>query len=301
MPKDASKVFVIFGRNVAAFRAMTAFLQSLRLTPVDFMEARREMSGTPYIGDVIKECFEQAQCFVVLLTPDERCGLLPNLLKTTDEPSESRRLQPRPNVLLEAGMALGIAARYTILTTLGRVELPSDLDGRHPIRLSNDGVARQRMLDALLSARCDVQTTGRWLDPTLAGDFDSAMKDAADPFLTERLKILKTLFTKQVNHHIFYNNKPHYNFDYRSPVITRLLFREAVSDLLREGLVYESGDEWRTNGVALTHSGWEYCRQNYDQLGSADYFPDKPVEAEKLQVALYGPIGQGSASSGSGQ
>ena len=50
------------------------------------------------------------------------------------------RLQARPNVLIEAGMALITHPTRTIIAVLGDQELPSDLAGRHYIRLSHTAV-----------------------------------------------------------------------------------------------------------------------------------------------------------------
>lgn len=77
------------------------------------------------------------------------------------------RLQARPNVLIEAGMALVTHRKRTILAVLGPQELPSDLAGRHYIRLSHTAPEPLRALASRLSdAGCDVDLGGTgWLDP----------------------------------------------------------------------------------------------------------------------------------------
>ena len=67
-------------------------------------------------------------------TPDER------VIARTRAPREDQnawRLQARPNVLIEAGIASVTHPERTVLAVLGHQELPSDLAGRHYIRLSH--------------------------------------------------------------------------------------------------------------------------------------------------------------------
>ena len=73
-------------------------------------------------------------------------------------------MQARPNVLFEAGTALATHPTQTVLVVLGDRELPSDLSGRHYVRLS--GVAALRDLaQRLEDAGCPVDRTGdHWLD-----------------------------------------------------------------------------------------------------------------------------------------
>jgi hypothetical protein len=154
-----------------AQRAMVSFLRTLRLDPVDFYEVRNELGGSPFIGDIVREGMARAQSIVVLLTPDESATLEPSLRKPNDSEADIQRAQPRANVLLEAGMALGIDETRTILVTIGPVTLPSDLHGRHMIRLDNSVQARELMIGALVATGCDVKRAPDWHDPNAAGNF----------------------------------------------------------------------------------------------------------------------------------
>ena len=103
---DPRRVFVIHGRNDAARRGVFAFLRSIGLEPIEWSRAiAMTGQGSPYIGDVLNVAFSQAQAVVVLQTPDDVAHLHESLTSPGD-PDTSPQMQPRPNVLFEAGMAL---------------------------------------------------------------------------------------------------------------------------------------------------------------------------------------------------
>jgi hypothetical protein len=61
----------------------------------------------------------------------------------------------------------------TIFVTLGPQELPSDLAGRHYIRLDGTAGPLNDMANRLKHAGCKIDQTGtRWLDPTRFPDRD---------------------------------------------------------------------------------------------------------------------------------
>lgn len=79
--------------------------------------------------------------------------------------------------------ALATDERRTILVVLGDVQLPSDLDGRHIIRLSNKSDSRKKLKDALVGVGCAVSESGPWHDPAIAGDFETCLKPPVLPEL----------------------------------------------------------------------------------------------------------------------
>jgi hypothetical protein len=99
------------------------------------------------------------------------------LTNTNDADDDKQRWQPRPNVIFEAGMALALEEQRTILVILGKVPLPSDLHGRHFIRLDNSNRARGGFRNALVGTKCDVDmVTQDYLDLNIAGDFESCLQ-----------------------------------------------------------------------------------------------------------------------------
>lgn len=85
------------------------------------------------------------QAVVVLMTPDEIAYLQTQYSSGDGDPETQPAAQARPNVLFEAGMALGRDARRTVLVELGEVRPFSDVAGRHAVRLSNDPATRQAL------------------------------------------------------------------------------------------------------------------------------------------------------------
>lgn len=172
-PPDPKRVFIVYGRNAAAADAMRAFLRSLTLIPGDFDEVKRRMGGTPFIGDVIRKGVEEAAAVVVIFTPDERATLRPGFERDGDPPLDKERWQARPNVIFEAGLAMGIDEHKTILVTLGSdVSLFSDASGRHILRMNNTFERRDELRELLETAGCDVQSQPDW---TRSGDFQGCV------------------------------------------------------------------------------------------------------------------------------
>jgi len=137
-----------------------AFLRSIRLDPIEWSEAiAMTGSGSPYIGEVLNVAFSAAQAVVVLQTPDDVAHLHESLTYPGD-PETAPQMQPRPNVLFEAGMALARDEHRTIIVELGQVKSFSDIHGRHVVRLDNSVAKRQELANRLKTAGCAVKTEG---------------------------------------------------------------------------------------------------------------------------------------------
>jgi hypothetical protein len=149
LPVDSErrrKVFVVHGRNEAARVAMFTFLRSIGLTPIEWSQAiAMTQEATPYIGEVLDVALEAAQAVIVLLSPDEIASLRAEYADGDDDPEARPSAQARPNVLFEAGLALGRAAQRTILVEFGKVRHFSDIAGRHVVRVSNSVASRQQI------------------------------------------------------------------------------------------------------------------------------------------------------------
>jgi predicted nucleotide-binding protein len=175
---DKRKIFVVHGRDDCLRDDFFSFLRALGLQPIEWSEALR-LTGkaTPYTGEAIESAFKNAQAVIVLLSPDDEVRLSPELWKDKeDEDEKETRLQARPNVLFEAGMAFGTHPNRTLLIEVGQVKAFSDVAGRHVVRLSNSSEGRTDIAEMLRTAGCDVSTSGSdWLK---IGDFSVDRKKA---------------------------------------------------------------------------------------------------------------------------
>jgi hypothetical protein len=168
--QDQRSVFVVHGRNDLLRRAMFDFLRSINLNPIEWTQAiELTGQGSPYIGQVLDVAFDHAAAIVVLMTPDEVAYLQPRYGHGDDDTETSPSEQARPNVLFEAGMALGRDAKRTVLVEIGSLRPFSDVAGRHAVRLNNSLDSRQALAQRLSTAGCDVIVSGT--DWHSVGDF----------------------------------------------------------------------------------------------------------------------------------
>ena len=173
---DARDVFVVHGRNEKARAALFDFLRSISLHPVEWSEAVQATGkASPYIGDILNAAFSRAHAVVVLLTPDDEARLREPWQGENEPPHEVKLSgQARPNVLFEAGMAMGRDEDRTVLVEIGHIRPFSDIAGRHTVRLDNTSQQRQQLANRLEAAGCPVNLNGT--DWHSAGDFDAAIK-----------------------------------------------------------------------------------------------------------------------------
>ena len=176
---DKRKVFVVHGRNTKARESVFAFLRAIDLAPMEWEEViALTGQATPYIGEALEKGFSAAQAAVVIMTGDDMARVGKRYLLPHDAHDEKVLTpQPRPNVLFEAGMALGTHPHRTLILSLGSYRKFSDIDGRHIVHLSNKLAHRQAVADRLKAAGCAVKTDHK-ADWHTAGDFDVAVEDA---------------------------------------------------------------------------------------------------------------------------
>jgi predicted nucleotide-binding protein len=174
-PTKDNSMFVVHGRDAALNRDMYAFLSSIGIVPMEWDHAIKAAKGgaNPIVGDVIKQAMEKVQGVMVLFSPDEEAKLTSKLATDGDKRKNLhlKGFQPRPNVILEAGLALGAHSDKTILVEVGNVREISDIAGKHLVHLSNSFAARKRLADRLESKlRFKIDLTGTtWQE---IGNFD---------------------------------------------------------------------------------------------------------------------------------
>jgi predicted nucleotide-binding protein len=168
-----SRVFVVHGRDLNARDQVFMFLRSIGLDPIEWSQAL-QMTGkaTPYIGEVLDAAFEHAQAILILMTPDEIAHLRIEFASSPGDPETLPAEQPRPNVLFEAGMALGRKSDRTVIVEVGNIRPFSDIQGKHVVRLDDSPQRRKDLAQRLRTAGCSVDLSGEtWLT---VGDFAKA-------------------------------------------------------------------------------------------------------------------------------
>ena len=174
---NAREVFVAHGRNLNAKDAIFQFLRAIDLLPLEWSVAVQSTGlPSPYIGEILKAAFSRARAVLILFTPDDEARLKEEFRQGGDPVHETELTgQARPNVLFEAGMAMGLSENRTVLVEVGLLRPFTNLAGRHVIRLNNSTERRQDLAHRLREAGCPVNLYGT--DWHNVGDFDAAVQD----------------------------------------------------------------------------------------------------------------------------
>lgn len=165
-PVKDNSAFVVHGRNEALRKSMFDFLRSIGLTPLEWESAvAKAAGGNPYIGDVLRKAMEKVHVIVVLLSPDDEAKLKAEFCKKGEKTTEGKlQGQSRPNVLFEAGWAVGKFPEKTLLVQVGKVKAFTDISGKHMLHLSDDATKRAAFANRLKKFGCKVNMTGSdWL------------------------------------------------------------------------------------------------------------------------------------------
>ena len=158
-------VLVAYGRDNQAKTALFAILSAIDLMPMEWEDmVALTGTGSPYPGDVLKRGFLEAMATVVLFTPDDEARLHVDLRNTADPIHETElTCQPRPNVLIEAGMALAMQPDRTIVAQVGEIRPATDLVGRHVIHLGRTG-SLKALARRLKTAGCPIDLDSALLE-----------------------------------------------------------------------------------------------------------------------------------------
>lgn len=168
MSNKERTVFVVHGRNEKVRKALYDFLRSINLYPLEWESAvRMTGKGAPTTLEIIKEGMKNSNGVIVLYTGDDMAKLKEELWRV-DEHYEFE-LQPRQNVLFEAGMAMALYPDSTLIVRVGTLREISDITGINYINLSNSPDRRQALIERLKTIGLDVDNTG--VDWLTSGDF----------------------------------------------------------------------------------------------------------------------------------
>jgi len=167
--KDNS-VFVVHGRDEGLRRAMFQFPRDIGLNPLEWSKAvllTKKGGANPHIDDVLDAAMEKVQAVIVLFSPDDLAYLRPALLGKGEKSTEGKpKGQPRPNVIFEAGLALGRHPEKTLLVQVGAIKGFSDIAGKHLVRMSDEATKKKDVANRLTKIGCKVDLVGDdWMKP----------------------------------------------------------------------------------------------------------------------------------------
>lgn len=169
--KDNS-VFVVHGRDEGLRKSVFEFLRALGLNPMEWSKAvllPKKGGANPHVDDILDAAMGLVQAVVVLFSPDDLAMLRQSLVSKGEKNTEGKlQGQPRPNVIFEAGLALGRHPEKTLLVQVGKIRGFSDIAGKHMVRLANDVTKRKDVANRLGKIGCKVDLAGDdWMS---AGD-----------------------------------------------------------------------------------------------------------------------------------
>jgi hypothetical protein len=172
-PISPRRVFIVHGRELAPVNVLEQFLDSLGLESVTFQNSlQADITGeaAPLISDILSQALNRCQAVIVVLTQEESASLLPCYRQRGDKELSGK--QPRLNVVFEAGMAMGLFPKRTVLVQFGGpVRQFSDIAGRHLVEWSGGKQSRAVLRTRLEAAGCELSPRGdRW--ETAGGSVD---------------------------------------------------------------------------------------------------------------------------------
>jgi predicted nucleotide-binding protein len=168
-----NSVFVVHGRDEGLRKSMFDFLRAMGLNPMEWSKAvllPKTGGANPHVDDILDSAMARVQAVVVIFSPDDLAMLKESLLAKGEKSTEGKlQGQPRPNVIFEAGLALGRHPDKTLLVQIGSVRGFSDIAGKHLVRLTNDVAKRKDVANRLGKIGCKVDLDGD--DWMTAGNF----------------------------------------------------------------------------------------------------------------------------------
>lgn len=178
---DPRAVFLVHGRNEAATTAMTEFLQGLDLSVISWTQAnnaaRRKVGRQPSTLETVEAGLYAAATVVVLFTPDDLVILDPRVA-----PGETDLAgQARANVILEAGMIIGMAHGKAVFVQLGGQRPISDIVGLNFVNMGDKPGQRDDLADRLGPEGVGLPVKKDLRRLLSAGRFDDALSYLSEP------------------------------------------------------------------------------------------------------------------------
>ena len=164
-------VFVVHGRDTRPVTVLDTFLTFCGLQMMSWADARRATGKTqPTTYEIVLAGITRAAAIIVIFSPDDLGRVKDDFAAGPADPDKKPQGQARQNVILEAGMAFGIAPERTIFVQSDRTRPLSDIDGFNWVNLDGSHDSREDLIGRLRDAKAPVRHKSNLLDHT-AGAF----------------------------------------------------------------------------------------------------------------------------------
>lgn len=190
---EKKAVFLVFRQDNPIVPIVKKYLIELDLQPFElsdmgpFLEEGKH--DTNY--NCLEAGFRNCHGYIILLTPDDEAKKREGWDSNVGEERREYHYQPRPNVLLEIGMAFAFYAQGTVLLKIVSTQdenrrfipLPTDMDGMRYIPLGVKGKIRgvdnkdglKRIAEKLIRAKCELQKPSQDLLKSVASELEDVI------------------------------------------------------------------------------------------------------------------------------
>lgn len=213
-----NRVFVVYGRDAEFVNSMYAFLRAVGLSPLEWEQVVQECNTpNPYVLDVIDLGMKSAGAMLVLFTGDDFACLRPELAgRVPEDQGLILEAQSRPNVIFEAGFAVGKYPGQTLFVQFGENRGFTDIHGKHIVTFDGSPESRNTLIGRLEKIGCTPNRSGsQWLSVPFpeprSGRFDygrenGTRRDRPTPIEQARTNLLLLVATSN-DHSIRRNSK----------------------------------------------------------------------------------------------
>jgi hypothetical protein len=168
---ERGSVFVIAGTNTQALAAMLELLRAMGLRACGWNDAAEAAKPDSSTAAIVNAGMSAANATLVLFTGDDEVRLRREFRGGGAD--ATFRVQARPNVLFEAGMAHMKDPENTLFVVCGQQKIHDEVTGINRIDVHDDANWRQALATRLRSAGLQVvDDSSAWAK---AGDFSSAI------------------------------------------------------------------------------------------------------------------------------
>ena len=169
--RDASRVFVVHGRDMRPVEVVKQYLLYLGLHMMPWSEAvRLTGESQPHTYDVVRAGMAGAAAIIVIFSPDDLARVKDDFSEAGDA-DRTPQGQARQNVLLEAGMAFAMERKRTVFVKSAPTRDISDVAGFNWVKLDGLRDSRKDLKNRLETAGATVRRGDYDLMDSAAGAF----------------------------------------------------------------------------------------------------------------------------------